>query len=350
MAAMSSSSEVDRNTPERWQVRGDAGRRGADEKWADVLAATHVSFDVRFTHRTPRRFDGSVVRRRIGELTLVDCVCTPFLGRRGTVMGDPGESSIGFQTVRRGAEQIRFKSAAHTVTPGEAVIWDGAHAVDVEVVEPFVKRTLIFPRERVLEVCPRLGDLSAVPSLSGRPGARLLTRFLDALATELPDIEDGEDGTARTVADVALDLLRAAVEPGLPENRAAHRDALRADVRRFIRLHLHDPGLCPESIAKAHAISLRTLHGLFENTGESVAALVRRSRLARCRADLGRPDGGTVTEIAFRWGFSDAAHFSNVFKREYGVTPRDVRYEARATARIGKESGTDAMARRPGRP
>ena len=96
-------------------------------------------------------------------------------------------------------------------------------------------------------------------------------------------------------------------------------------------------------------MSLRALHALFEDTDVSVAALVRRSRLARCRSDPERPGSGSVTEIAFRWGFTDAAHFSNVFKREFGLSPREVRRAASARgdrgARIAKESGTDAIVR-----
>jgi AraC family transcriptional regulator, positive regulator of tynA and feaB len=56
--------------------------------------------------------------------------------------------------------------------------------------------------------------------------------------------------------------------------------------------------------------------------------LVRAERLARCLEDLQRANGGSVTDIAFRWGFCDAAHFSRVFKRAFGVTPSDVRHEA----------------------
>jgi transcriptional regulator GlxA family with amidase domain len=100
---------------------------------------------------------------------------------------------------------------------------------------------------------------------------------------------------------------------------------------------LQDPALGPESIARAHAISVRALHALFEDGDESVAGLVRRERLARCREDLERPSGGSVTEIAFRWGFRDAAHFSRAFKREFGVTPRDVRHAA--LARLGRQAG-----------
>jgi AraC-like DNA-binding protein len=77
-------------------------------------------------------------------------------------------------------------------------------------------------------------------------------------------------------------------------------------------------------------MSVRALHALFEDTDESVAALVRRERLARCLADLERANAGSVTEIAFRWGFRDTAHFARAFKREYGQTPTEVRQAALA--------------------
>lgn len=329
------------NDAETGEWRVSAGTARAGRQWEDVLAATHVAFDVGFTHRTPRVFAGRVQRRRFGDLLLVDCRCAPFAGRRGAFTGDPGESYIGFQTVRRGVERIRGDGGEQTVGRGEAVVWAGTEAVDVEVVDVFAKRTLLFPRDRVLAVCPRLADVGSLPPLGANAAARLLTRYVDALAMEQPALGDDEP-TLGTATDVALELLRAAVEPGMPSDRGARRDAQRASVRRYIRMNLGDPQLGPESIARAHAMSLRALHALFEHTGESVAALVRRSRLARCRADLERPDGGSITEIAFRWGFGDAAHFSTAFKREFGVTPREVRRES-MTARIGKESRTEPM-------
>jgi AraC-like DNA-binding protein len=75
-------------------------------------------------------------------------------------------------------------------------------------------------------------------------------------------------------------------------------------------------------------MSVRALHALFEDVDASVAGLVRSQRLARCLEDLQQRNGGSVTDIAFRWGFCDAAHFSRVFKREFGSTPSDVRQAA----------------------
>jgi AraC-like DNA-binding protein len=203
---------------------------------------------------------------------------------------------------------------------GEILLWSGVSPV-AELSGP----TLVVPRTRLLALCPRLADTDHVPGLQHSPGARLLARYLEALAAELPVLTDTE---AASAGEAALELLRAAIEPSMPETRDARRAAIRADVRRYIRRHLRDDDLSPESIARAHAVSVRTLHALFEDSDESVARLVRRERLARCLEDLRRPTGGSVTEIAFRWGFRDAAHFARVFKRAYGQSPSDARAAA----------------------
>ena len=46
----------------------------------------------------------------------------------------------------------------------------------------------------------------------------------------------------------------------------------------FIQQHLDDPGLSPAEIAAAHHISLRLLHKLFQEQGETVAGWIRARR------------------------------------------------------------------------
>ena len=325
--------------PERWRLRGVPSGPALDQ-WAEIISVTHLGFDIKPTHRTPSKFHGAVSRRRFGGLALVDCASSPWLGRHGksTARGDELEPIVGFQSVRKGVELVRESGREVTVTAGDIVLWDGWQPTEVEVVEPFLKRTLIFPRDRVLSVCPRLADVDALPPLGRSAPARLLARYVDALAAELPGLDEAAGAAA---ADAALELLRGAVEPSVPTTREAKREALRTNVRRYVRERLQDPTLCPDTIARAHAISVRALHALFEDSGESVAGLVRHERLRRCFEDLERPSGGSVTEIAFRWGFRDAAHFSRVFKREFGSTPSDVRHAA--LARIDKESRAVAL-------
>ncbi len=315
--------------PERWRVRGgDMDARL--QSWSEILATTHLRFDVRATFRTPGRFQGAVTRRPIGDLMLVDCAASPFLGHRGTsiITGSAEglhEDVLGFQFVGKGVELVREGGRELALKAGDVVLWDGMQPTEVEIVEAFYKRTLLFPRDQVVAVCPRLAELSALPALDGSGAARLLVRYMNALALELPQLEPAAGAAA---ANAALELLRATVEPSLPTDRAAARTAMRAEISRYVRTHLQDPGLGPASIARAYAMSVRALHALFEDVDASVAGLVRSERLRRCLEDLQRGNGGSVTDIAFRWGFCDAAHFSRVFKREFGATPSEVRHAA----------------------
>jgi AraC family transcriptional regulator, positive regulator of tynA and feaB len=313
--------------PERWRVTGDDVKQRLDS-WSEILATTHLAFDVHATERTPVEFRGTVTRRPIGDLMLVDCAASPFLGHRSRAVMRPEakhEDILGFQLVCKGIETVSEGARGLALSPGNVVLWDGQQPTDVEIVEAFHKRTLIFPRQRVLAVCPRLAELRALPPLDDNGPARLLVRYMNALALEQPNLEPAAGMAA---ANAALELLRAAVEPSVPTSRAASREAMRAEIRRYARTHLQDPDLGPASIARAYSISVRALHALFEDVDASVAGLVRSERLARCLEDLQRPNGGSVTDIAFRWGFCDAAHFSRVFKRTFGVTPSDVRHGA----------------------
>jgi AraC-like DNA-binding protein len=299
--------------------------------WTEILAATHLAFDVQPTFRTPDQFQGAVSRRTIGELMLLDCAASPFLGRHGhatmTSTGCGQENVLGFQFVFKGVELVREGDRQLALKAGDMVLWDGKQPTEVEIVETFYKRTLLFPRDQVFAVCPRLAELSALPSLDGSASARLLVRYINALALELPQLDPAAGAAA---ANAALEVLRAAIEPNLPTSRSATRSAMRAEIGRYVRTHLQEPDLGPASIASAYAMSVRALHALFEDVDTSVAALVRTERLARCLEDLQRPNGGSVTDIAFRWGFCDAAHFSRVFKREFGATPSEVRQVASA--------------------
>jgi AraC-like DNA-binding protein len=66
-------------------------------------------------------------------------------------------------------------------------------------------------------------------------------------------------------------------------------------------------------------VSLRTAQRLFHHADESLAAYIRRRRLIRARHAL--LSAASINEVAHHYGFCDAAHFTRVFKAEYGSTP-----------------------------
>ncbi len=169
-----------------------------------------------------------------------------------------------------------------------------------------------------------------------------------ALNGRLPSLRVGQ--AERSLAPLLISLIQSAYRNALhvaPDQHLAVRDALlalvvagwgRADpsiaeagllrrAKSYISRHLDNPCLSPKSVAKAEGVSVRHLHRLFSATGVSLGDWIRASRLERCAADLRSlaRAGDTLTEIAFRWGFSDSAGFSRAFRAAFQQTPRDYR-------------------------
>ncbi|MCJ7927926.1 HTH-type transcriptional activator RhaS [Erwinia sp. 9145] len=83
--------------------------------------------------------------------------------------------------------------------------------------------------------------------------------------------------------------------------------------------------VCWEYLADNFTLSLRTLHRqLKQQTGLTPQRYLNRLRLIRARHLL-RHGEESVTDIAFQCGFGDSNHFSTLFKREFGCSPRAVR-------------------------
>lgn len=94
-----------------------------------------------------------------------------------------------------------------------------------------------------------------------------------------------------------------------------------------IDAQLADPELTLGRIAETQHVSVRYIQKLFESAGSSFISYVRDRRLDRCRCELGNPEYShlSVSDICFRWGFNDAAHFSRVFRNTFGIAPREYR-------------------------
>ncbi|MEU4405375.1 helix-turn-helix domain-containing protein [Streptosporangium sp. NPDC023963] len=178
-----------------------------------------------------------------------------------------------------------------------------------------------------------LDRLAAVP-FSARSGiGAVLAGHLLQLTKNAGDYTEAD---TIALGGVTLDLVAAGCAHQLEATAGlspeARQRALLAQIHRFIRDHLGDPALTPDHIAAAHQISVRHLYKLFQAQGVTIAAWIRRCRLERCRHDLTNPILGSrpIHAIAARWGFTNNAHFSRVFRAAYGLSPADYRHQSTA--------------------
>jgi transcriptional regulator GlxA family with amidase domain len=116
------------------------------------------------------------------------------------------------------------------------------------------------------------------------------------------------------------------------EHREAVSTARLADARKYVERCLKDPRLSAPRAAAALSISERKLYALFEASGTSFAAHVRQRRLEECRAALIADPTRPVIDVAFAWGFGSMPSFYRAFQAAFGLSPADVREQARAGA------------------
>ncbi|XOC86714.1 acetamidase/formamidase family protein [Hyphomicrobium sp. DY-1] len=94
-----------------------------------------------------------------------------------------------------------------------------------------------------------------------------------------------------------------------------------------IEYRLGDPDLSPSRIAVIEGISESYVQKLFVGMGSNFTTYIRERRLQRAWADLSNPVDAhqSISEIAYRVGFCDPAHFSRAFRHRFGIPPREFR-------------------------
>ncbi|MFF1506368.1 helix-turn-helix domain-containing protein [Streptomyces sp. NPDC058326] len=180
-----------------------------------------------------------------------------------------------------------------------------------------------------------LDQVLGVPVRGGEGIGALVSDFLTALAAKAEfrrsTIGDRRARTAVHLLSVLVMELLAAATTDETDDASGTGNAMLSRIRAYIEQHLMDPDLSPDSIARAHHISVRYLQKLFQNDGSTVSQWVRRRRLEFCRFELGRSHRRiTMAAVAHRWGFSSPSHFSRTFRGAYGMSPSE--WQALATS------------------
>ncbi|WP_024950915.1 transcriptional regulator FeaR [Cobetia crustatorum] len=301
------------------------------DTWLDALRNVCGSFDS--TPLSRWNFQGSVSKRNLGgiEIAGITTNAERIVHHRPERSDD--ESYCFLIVQKQGSATLMQDSNKITMRPGEMVLMDSAEASEIMPHGLIEHDSFHLPRGEVMQ---RFGH-QAVPFMkiaadcaSGQIIQLIISRMLTGqLAAE------GDDNSG--ISDSLIALLPAihqhqSASPTLMERNNGN---LYLCIQQYIDQHLHEAELSPECLAHKFHISIRQLYRLFEQRDETVCRYVQRKRLERCAEDLASPlqASRSITEIAYRWGFTDSAHFSRSFKRELATSPRKYR-QARLVANV----------------
>jgi len=290
-----------------------------------------IAVELRDERQPP--FSARLLRYELGPVTLYRMSSDASLVRRTLPMihaDDP--EVIHCMALTHGRCFVAQEDRSDVAEPNALISWQSSAPFQIESLTSFDGVIVEVPWKlmgaHVDRVCRRTAQ-----RIDGDTGmGKLVRHYLVELQAGL------EDGTLAEndpqIAESVVDLVRTVyLQPSRTGAHAGTADLLRTQIKAYIDANLTDPRLAPEDIARHHYISRSYLDKLFAADGTSVAESIKAKRLDRCRRDLLDPamDGRSIFEIALRWGFVSAPHFSRAFRSTYGLSPRDFRAMFRAS-------------------
>jgi AraC-like DNA-binding protein len=298
--------------------------------WREVLGRVHLHLDVEQVGDGP--LHATVESHRWGASSLYFSDTTPVRASRTREFVQDGDGD--FRLLRADGAGYHYVSNGvdHLVEDGySALLFNGV-----------VGSVRYLGACRVTAIRLRRADLaSAIRGFDDRAirhvepdsrALRLLAGYVDLLRRQGPAADPlmGAQVANHLTDLVALacgasgDGAEIARGRGL---RVARLSAIKAD----IVANLASPDLAITAVAARHGVTPRYVGMLFESEGSSFTDFVLEQRLYRAHRMIADPRHADrmISAIAFAAGFGDLSYFNRTFRRRFGMTPRDVRAQAR---------------------
>jgi AraC-like DNA-binding protein len=292
--------------------------------WVDTLCSELVELQVKT--RQAENFEAWMLQKALGPVSL-NFIYTrepQEVWRTREAIGRSGEARYDLLYVRSGTFTFEQYGRGFALGPDECVLIDStepyfftssecAAGTSLQIPQRWLQSWIAAPQDGVAKV------------LSGAtPWQRALLATLSALNPK--SVQDlplpGE-----VVCEQVASLLTLAMSPSSAEAAADRNRKLLPQITQTLRENAHDEALSPAKVARIQGISKRYLHALFAAEGTTFGKELMSIRLERARRHLGDPQlrNLSISQIAWRCGFTCSSHFARRFQQRYGVSPRALR-------------------------
>ncbi|GGK37494.1 helix-turn-helix domain-containing protein [Nocardia camponoti] len=296
----------------------------AFDEWTTLIAASY--YPLSFTATPTRPFHGRVTQGQYGVLGLSTVETSPQLVRRtASDIARNTDEYVMVSIQTEGNAVMSQDGRSTTLSVGDMAFYLSSRPYHFDLVTDASQIIVQVPVEQM-----RANGIENISALSGvKIAAANETSLVSRFLVDLAAMQAAAPEQAAAFASPAIPLLATAARLGLGgEVRAlspeSHTALIIEQVVAFVRGHYRDPDLTADTIAKACAISRRTLYRLFESDG-GIGQLVRQLRVERACALLRQfPDRPTWT-VSHQAGFSSERQFFRVFRASVGMTPSEFR-------------------------
>jgi AraC-like DNA-binding protein len=277
----------------------------------------------------PDAFSARWVSHGIGQLRLLQLHAP---AQRVTHTGAEGAAmratpSIQLVYAIEGTMKTVMGGRRFAVQAGQFVLLDNTRFYQMEMDTEHRALDLMMPQSWLEKYLPDVGAHLARPIDAREGWGAPLGSLLECLAERLKSSTLPRSLIAEQIGNLlALATgIHEAGETAGPTNR--HRGQLAHMILRRIENDYADPELSPDRVSADCGISKSYLQTLLAGSGTSFVQELNATRLERA-ADLlsdPRTQSLSIGEVAWRNGFLDPGYFARLFRKRFGITPREWR-------------------------
>ncbi len=295
--------------------------------WTDLVCDTYVQLDCDAAGGAAT-IEGDIRADEFATLQLSQVTATPQIVRRTAAkIAHASEDYFLVSIQTRGEGLIMQDERTARLAPGDFALYDSTRPYELRFESAFQQYVLRLPGPTLRTALRDTQRLTA-STVSGQRGAgHLMIGMIRTLAADIDTLApESAAAVAESVTQIliaGLSALPAARQQPVSQLTAYHREQIKACARARMR----DPALTVAGIAAQLHLSTSTLHRAWAGEACSIAEWIWAQRLDAARRDLCDPGltARSVSEIAFSWGFNDAAHFSRAFRARFGCSARELR-------------------------
>ncbi len=291
--------------------------------WNDAVSRALVPVSV--APRDGKRFDGRITTDSLGCLRVSRMEAdAKRVSRTSALIERSPEAFVAVGLQVSGTATFLQDGRRAEMGGGDLVFYDTTRPFSFTYPQRFATHVFQVPRHVLGVADSDIRRVTGTAIDTAHGFGAVLRPFLTTLADAAPSYPAA---VGHRLAGHVVDLFATLITDQARRDPDEGRDHLLLSIRAHIDRELGDPSLSPESIARAHHISVRYLHRLFEGEGITVSRLIQQRRLEACGRELARRGRvtPTVSAVARRWGFVNPAHFSRTFRAAYGLSPREWR-------------------------
>lgn len=210
--------------------------------------------------------------------------------------------------------------------PGDMTLYDATQPHRIHCPDAFSKLIVSVPRALLHQHLPVAGHYTAMHLDAQRGMPAVLSSLIRNLTMQINQITPQSfNASANTVVELLSLTLKELADSRVTLSSSRELSLLK--VKQWVANHLHDSELDGEKIAAETGFSSRYINQLFAEEHTSLMRYVWQQRLAVSAQRLSQTtwQHRSITDIALACGFNDFSHFSRVFKKQFGHSPRSYR-------------------------